>query len=80
MAGLVGSGRSELVRTLFGIMHRKGGETLLDGEPVVLKDATQALSSGSSCCPRTARWRASFPTWTCARTWSSRARDLMTAW
>jgi ABC-type sugar transport system ATPase subunit len=61
VAGLVGSGRSELVRTLFGIMHRKGGETLLDGEPVVLKDATQALSSGIFMLPEDRKVEGLFP-------------------
>jgi len=34
LAGLTGSGRSSLLRTLFGDLERTAGEVLLDGEPV----------------------------------------------
>ena len=61
IAGLVGSGRSELMRVLFGITHRKGGETLLDGEPIVLKDATQALAKGIFMLPEDRKVEGIFP-------------------
>src|SRR5262249_11880391 len=32
--GLVGAGRSELMRLLYGADRRRGGEVLLDGQPV----------------------------------------------
>lgn len=34
IAGLVGAGRTELLRTLFGLDHARGGRVTLDGRPV----------------------------------------------
>jgi ABC-type sugar transport system ATPase subunit len=61
VAGLVGSGRAELMRALFGITPRKSGETLLDGQPVVLKDATQALSRGIFMLPEDRKVEGIYP-------------------
>ena len=61
IAGLVGSGRSELMRTLFGITHRKSGEILLDGRPVVLKDAAHALREGIFMLPEDRKVEGMFP-------------------
>src|SRR4051812_21511246 len=40
LAGLVGSGRSEIVRAIFGIDRYDGGEVLLDGQPLPAGDPT----------------------------------------
>ena len=41
LAGLVGSGRSELARAVFGIDRLLGGAVRLDGEPIVISLATR---------------------------------------
>ena len=41
LAGLVGSGRTELARALFGIDARFGGTVSLDGAPVALRTASR---------------------------------------
>ena len=41
LAGLVGSGRTELARALFGIDRMLGGEIRLDGEPVAIAFAAR---------------------------------------
>jgi ABC-type sugar transport system ATPase subunit len=61
LAGLVGSGRSELMRTLFGIARPKGGEILVDGDPVVLKDPTHALAHGVFMLPEDRKVEGIFP-------------------
>ena len=46
LAGLIGSGRSELAQTVFGISPATSGEILLDGEPVRIASAGQAKRHG----------------------------------
>jgi ABC-type sugar transport system ATPase subunit len=61
LAGLIGSGRSELMRTLFGIARPKGGRVLLDGDQVVLKDPTHALAHGVFMLPEDRKVEGIFP-------------------
>lgn len=46
IAGLVGSRRTELIETIFGIAHRSEGEILLHGKPVNNKDSRTAIKNG----------------------------------
>lgn len=46
MAGLVGAGRSEVCRAVFGLDPLDGGKIRLHGEPYVPKDVTHAIQSG----------------------------------
>lgn len=50
-AGLVGAGRTELVRALFGADPVLSGEILLDGVPVHFKSPTDAIDAGLALCP-----------------------------
>lgn len=45
-AGLVGSGRTEIMKTIIGSMKKTGGEILLDGKPVHFKHPCEALKRG----------------------------------
>nr|WP_164986259.1 ATP-binding cassette domain-containing protein [Streptomyces roseicoloratus] len=45
-AGLVGSGRTELARVLFGVHRQDAGVMRLDGEPVALRSVADALARG----------------------------------
>ncbi len=45
-AGLVGAGRSELFRAVFGLDPIKEGEIFLDGQAVHFKNAQQAIDAG----------------------------------
>jgi len=49
--GLVGAGRSELMRLLYGADHRRGGEVLLDGQPVSRAGPAAAIAAGIVLCP-----------------------------
>ena len=51
LAGLVGSGRSELARALFGIDPLTGGEILVDERPVRIRGPRDALAAGLVLVP-----------------------------
>lgn len=51
LAGLVGSGRSRLARTLFGALEKDAGEILVGGEPVQLHSTTDAIRAGVFMLP-----------------------------
>ena len=49
--GLVGSGRTELLETLFGIARPAGGSVQLNGRPLVLRSARDAARAGLALVP-----------------------------
>ncbi|MBZ9936476.1 sugar ABC transporter ATP-binding protein [Mesorhizobium sp. BR1-1-16] len=51
IAGLVGSGRTELALTIFGITPATSGEILLNGSPVVIRSPEQARDIGIAYVP-----------------------------
>ncbi|XPP26121.1 MAG: sugar ABC transporter ATP-binding protein [Leucobacter sp.] len=51
LAGLTGSGRSELLETLFGVGQADSGTILLDGEPYTPRDPRTAIASGIGYLP-----------------------------
>ena len=51
LAGLMGSGRSELVRLLFGIDRPTGGIIRVDGRPVFIRSPRGALRAGIVLVP-----------------------------
>ena len=51
MAGLVGSGRSEVAQVIFGIRPAESGQVLLDGRPVHIKSPEQAMKMGIAYVP-----------------------------
>jgi rhamnose transport system ATP-binding protein len=55
IAGLVGAGRTELARTLFGLTPADGGQILLRGEPVVVDSPTTAVALGIAYVPEDRR-------------------------
>lgn len=50
-AGLVGAGRTEVARALFGADTVKSGEMILGGKPVHFKSPHDAIMSGIALCP-----------------------------
>jgi ABC-type sugar transport system ATPase subunit len=46
LAGLVGSGRSELLRAIFGALPRRGGKIFIDKQEQKITDTRSAISSG----------------------------------
>jgi simple sugar transport system ATP-binding protein/ribose transport system ATP-binding protein len=51
LAGLIGSGRSEVARAIFGADRRDGGEVELDGRPLNAKTPRQAIRAGVAMLP-----------------------------
>ncbi|MBI5669548.1 MAG: sugar ABC transporter ATP-binding protein [Chloroflexi bacterium] len=51
LAGLVGSGRSEVAQVIFGINPAESGEILIDGKPVTIKNPGQAMNHGIAYVP-----------------------------
>ncbi|MDR1378775.1 MAG: sugar ABC transporter ATP-binding protein [Synergistaceae bacterium] len=51
IAGLMGAGRTELTRAIFGIDPRDGGEIFLDGEKVAINRPSDAISAGIVLAP-----------------------------
>jgi inositol transport system ATP-binding protein len=46
LAGLVGAGRTEVARVIFGLDPADSGEILIDGKPVRIRNTTDAIHNG----------------------------------
>ena len=55
LAGLVGGGRTELARTMFGLTPADYGEILLKGKPTKIRSAGQAIACGIAYVPEDRR-------------------------
>ncbi len=55
LAGLIGAGRTELARVLFGLTPADSGTILLDGEPVTVDSPGQAVELGIAYLPEDRR-------------------------
>lgn len=55
LAGLVGSGRSELVRLIFGADKADAGEILMGGNPIEIKSPHDAVRNGIALIPEERR-------------------------
>ena len=55
LAGLMGSGRTELVRAIFGLDKKDGGALKIDGQEVVIKNPREAIAHGFALIPEDRR-------------------------
>jgi rhamnose transport system ATP-binding protein len=55
LAGLVGAGRTELARTLFGLTPADRGEILVRGRPVSIREPADAIAEGIAYLPEDRR-------------------------
>lgn len=55
LAGLMGSGRTELVRAIFGLDKKDGGALKIDGKDVVIKNPREAIEHGFALIPEDRR-------------------------
>jgi rhamnose transport system ATP-binding protein len=51
LAGLIGSGRSEVARTIFGADRASGGTVAIDGKPVRIRNPRDAIRAGIVMLP-----------------------------
>ncbi|MBS7220637.1 MAG: ATP-binding cassette domain-containing protein [Clostridiales bacterium] len=61
VAGLVGSRRTELLETIFGVAHKASGEILMNGKPVNNKDSSVAIKNGFALLTEERRATGIFP-------------------
>ena len=54
-AGLMGSGRTEILECLFGLRKKEGGTVILDGKEVHIKNPTEAIKNGLAFIPEDRR-------------------------
>lgn len=55
LVGLMGSGRTETLETLFGLRKQYGAKIVLDGEELQIKDPSYAISKGITLIPEDRR-------------------------
>jgi ribose transport system ATP-binding protein len=55
LAGLMGSGRTEIARTLFGIDKTTAGEILIEGKPTRIRNPRDAIRAGIALIPEDRR-------------------------
>jgi ABC-type sugar transport system ATPase subunit len=46
IAGIIGAGRSEVVRVIFGLDEKENGEIILDGKPISIRSTNDAIKNG----------------------------------
>ena len=63
IAGLVGAGRSELLRAIYGVDRRDSGEVLLDGEPLPAGRPHRAIAAGMGLAPEDRKSQALLLDW-----------------
>ncbi len=57
VAGLVGSGRTEMVNVLFGAVPKDGGEIYINGKKVEINNPDEAISYGIGLIPEDRKWQ-----------------------
>ncbi|MBK5502610.1 sugar ABC transporter ATP-binding protein [Peribacillus sp. TH14] len=55
VAGLMGSGRTEMVRGIFGVDPKDSGEVIVNGQKVTIKSPTDAINAGIALIPEDRR-------------------------
>jgi len=61
LAGLVGSGRSAIMRAVFGVDERTGGEIRVGGSPTDITEPKDAMAAGIALIPEDRRGHAIIP-------------------
>lgn len=61
ISGLVGSRRTELLETIFGVAHHKEGQLYKNGKPIYNKDSQQAFKNGFAFVTEERRATGIFP-------------------
>jgi ribose transport system ATP-binding protein len=61
-AGLVGSGRSEVAKALFGFYSKVNGRVYLEGREIKVRSPREAMEHGIGLLPEDRRWQGFIPT------------------
>ena len=73
MAGLLGSGRTEIARLMFGVERADSGSATVDGKPVRLQSPRTRSRHGFGYCPEDRKTEGIFADYRCAKTSSGAA-------
>jgi len=79
-AGLVGAGRYELMRALFGLLRISGGEVEINGQPVSLSSSSDAIRYGIYMLPEDRKIEGIFPDLTVRENLLISAKRLFRRW
>ena len=60
-AGLVGAGRTETMRAIFGMDKKDSGEIIIEGKPVTINSSKDGLAAGIGLVPESRREEGIFP-------------------
>jgi ABC-type sugar transport system ATPase subunit len=80
LAGLVGSGRSELARAIYGLYPLDGGRMRLRGRPWRPREARDSLQAGLAYVPEERKRQALVPAHTLGENLSIGFSDLLSRW
>ena len=80
LAGLVGAGRTELARAVFGADAFDSGRVIVDGEPVTIRTPQDAIRRGIGLVPEDRKQQALFLSLAVRPNLSMAAHDLITRW
>lgn len=61
IAGLIGAGRTELARCIFGDTRRSAGRVVLDGQPIEFRHPSEAIEQGIAYVPEERKRLGIFP-------------------
>jgi len=51
LAGLLGSGRTEILKTIYGLIRPSSGDILINGKSIILRHPADAQAGGINCIP-----------------------------
>jgi len=61
ISGLVGSGRTELIETIFGIRKKSSGDVIINGKPIANKSSIEAIDNNMALLTEDRRFNGIFP-------------------
>ena len=80
LAGLIGAGRTELARAIFGADAFDHGRVIVDGEPVTIRTPQDAIRCGIGLVPEDRKQQALFLSLAVRANLSMAAHDLISRW
>ena len=80
LAGLVGAGRTELARAVFGVDGFDSGSVKVDGVPVVIRSPRDAIRHGIGLVPEDRKQQALFLSLAVRPNLTMAAHDMITKW
>jgi inositol transport system ATP-binding protein len=80
IAGLIGAGRTETARAIFGADAYEGGQVLVDGRPVTIRSPQEAIALGIGLVPEDRKQQALFLSLAIRTNLSMAVHDRISRW